>query len=98
MKKTILIFAIALIIPASSFSQVYKSEYGYIRFYSETPLENIEGISEKATGALRISDNVLVVSIPIKSFAFEKALMQEHFNENDIWKVINIKGGHLKAK
>lgn len=81
MKKTILIFAIALIIPASSFSQVYKSEYGYIRFYSETPLENIEGISEKATGALRISDNVLVVSIPIKSFAFEKALMQEHFNE-----------------
>ena len=81
MKKTILIFAVALIIPASSFSQVYKSESGYVRFYSEAPLENIEGINKKATGALRISDNILVVSIPIKSFVFEKALMQEHFNE-----------------
>lgn len=61
---------------------LYKSKNGKVKFFSEAPLENIEATTEQATSVLNASTGEVAFSIPIKSFGFEKSLMQEHFNEN----------------
>lgn len=54
----------------------------YVRFFSSTPLEDIEGISKQASSVIDTKTGAIAFKIPMKSFRFEKALMQEHFNEN----------------
>lgn len=54
----------------------------YVRFFSETPIENIEAVTNQASSILETASGDLAFRIPMKSFQFEKALMQEHFNEN----------------
>jgi len=58
------------------------SRNGSISFYSKAPLENIEAKTETAVSALDKKTGQIEFSVLIKSFGFEKALMQEHFNEN----------------
>ncbi len=55
---------------------------GQLSFYSTTPVEDIEGISNDAGCVLDISSKRIQLTVGMKSFVFEKALMQEHFNEN----------------
>lgn len=53
-----------------------------IHFFSEAPLENIEATTNKSVSAVNLSEKTVFFKVPIKAFEFEKALMQEHFNEN----------------
>src|SRR5690606_40197205 len=55
---------------------------GQIYFYGSTPLESIEAYNHAVAAALDLGSGELVFQVPIRSFIFEKALMQEHFNEN----------------
>src|SRR5690606_16173653 len=55
---------------------------GQISFFSEAPLEDISATTRKATSALDTNSNEIAFKVPIKSFEFNKRLMQEHFNEN----------------
>lgn len=55
---------------------------GHISFYSSTPVEDIEARNSSAASVLDQSTGQIQFSVDIKSFMFEKALMQEHFNEN----------------
>ena len=55
---------------------------GSISFYSKAALENIEANTKTAVSVLDKKTGQLEFSVLIKSFTFEKALMQEHFNEN----------------
>ena len=77
----VLVF-IASIAPPSNAQSLYKSKNGKIKFFSEAPLENIEATTEQATSVLNAATGEIAFAIPIKSFGFEKSLMQEHFNEN----------------
>ncbi len=63
-------------------AQVYLTRNGTIRFFSEAPLENIEAVTRQVMSALNTETGEFVFRLPIRSFAFEKALMQEHFNDN----------------
>ena len=63
-------------------AQKYMTKNGNIRFYSETPMETIEATNSQVNAALDSQTGDLVFKVLIKSFNFEKALMQEHFNEN----------------
>jgi hypothetical protein len=63
-------------------AQKYMTKNGNIKFYSETPIETIEATNNQVNAALDIQTGDLVFKVLIKSFQFEKALMQEHFNEN----------------
>jgi polyisoprenoid-binding protein YceI len=54
----------------------------YLKFYSSTPVEDIEGATNKASSVLDLATGEFVCQVLMKSFHFEKALMQEHFNEN----------------
>jgi hypothetical protein len=63
-------------------SQKYMTKNGYIGFYSHTPIEDIKADNNQVAGVLDISTGDMVFQVLIKSFRFEKALMEEHFNEN----------------
>jgi len=45
-------------------------------------MENIEAHNKQVNSAIDSKTGDFVVKVLIKSFEFEKALMQEHFNEN----------------
>ncbi len=73
----------ALILPAFTFAQDrYSTRTGEVTFHSETSMENIDAVNHKATGVVDLTTGQVQVTMLIKAFEFEKALMQEHFNEN----------------
>lgn len=81
MKKTLFILVlIALNSPV--FAQKYMSRNGRISFFSEAPLENIEAHNNQGSGVFDMETGQVAFSVLMKGFTFEKALMQEHFNEN----------------
>ncbi|MFB1004701.1 MAG: YceI family protein [Bacteroidia bacterium] len=85
--KNITITALATIaIITFAFSQhsggVYKTNTGNISFFSHTPVEDIAAENHKVKTAFSSANGKLQFSVLIKDFEFEKALMQEHFNEN----------------
>jgi hypothetical protein len=67
---------------ASSAQDRMLTRTGSISFYSKTPLENIQANTQTAVSVLDKKTGKIEFSVLIKSFTFEKALMQEHFNEN----------------
>jgi polyisoprenoid-binding protein YceI len=82
MKRNISVLIIALLVTVSAFGQNYVTKTGHIKFYSETPIETIEAHNHAVNSALNPQTGDFVFKVLIKSFEFEKALMQEHFNEN----------------
>jgi polyisoprenoid-binding protein YceI len=62
--------------------QRYIARNGYVRFFSEAPLENIEAINQEGLSIFETSSGKIAFNIPIEHFEFEKKLMQQHFNEN----------------
>lgn len=73
------IFMLGAFTPADS---IYVSRTGHIWFYSKAPLENIEAHNRQASSSLNTATGEMAFQVLIKGFEFEKALMQEHFNEN----------------
>jgi hypothetical protein len=63
-------------------AQKYFTKTGQITFFSDTPLEKIEGINKSSNCVLDIETGKVEFAALIKGFQFDKALMQEHFNEN----------------
>lgn len=55
---------------------------GSVSFFSSTPVEDIEAHSEALVALLNPETGEIAFQVPIRSFHFEKALMEEHFNEN----------------
>jgi hypothetical protein len=80
--KILLVF----LFPALSFfakaQDVYKSVAGEISFFSEAPLENIHAVNKEGRSLINTANNEVAVVVAIRGFKFEKALMEEHFNEN----------------
>ena len=82
MGKRIIPLLLLALFSASTFGQKYFTRNGYIRFFSATPMENIEAVNNQASCILDIETGEVVSKVLIQAFQFEKALMQEHFNEN----------------
>jgi polyisoprenoid-binding protein YceI len=60
----------------------YFTKSGKIEFFSNAPMEDIEAHNRTATAVLDTKTGALQFSVLMKGFEFQKALMQEHFNEN----------------
>ena len=80
--KRIVFFTIAVLLALPSGAQKYMTRNGYIGFYSHTALEDIKGDNNQVASVLDIATGGIVFQVLIKSFHFDKALMEEHFNEN----------------
>lgn len=82
MKTLKLTITLLIIFATTTYGQRYITKTGHIWFHSEAPLETIEAHNNQVNAALDIKTGALVFKVLMKSFIFEKALMQEHFNEN----------------
>jgi polyisoprenoid-binding protein YceI len=82
--KPIILLAIVLgMAPHSLTAQVrFATRNGHIAFFSATPIEDIEAHNRKVTSVWDASSGAIEFAVLIKAFEFEKARMQEHFNEN----------------
>ena len=69
-----------MILPLSA--QKYMTRNGYIGFFSHTPVEDIKADNNQVASALDTGTGEIVFQVLMKSFHFEKKLMEEHFNEN----------------
>ena len=82
MKSILTTAVIFCLLSTTLIGQRFITKNGHVWFYSEAPLETIEAHNKQTNAALDIKTGDLVFKILMKSFIFEKALMQEHFNEN----------------
>jgi hypothetical protein len=81
MKRSAFLLILVFIFLSAN-AQKYMTKNGYIGFYSHTPMEDIKGDNNQVAGVLDISTGEMVFQALIKSFHFDRALMEEHFNEN----------------
>ncbi len=80
--KTVLLLAVALLTFSfeAQAQDRYVSSKTHIKFFSTTPVEDIEANNYASVSTIDPNTGVVVFSVPIQSFEFEKAMMQEHFN------------------
>ena len=82
MKKIVCVFSLLVATTAIAFSQpVYSAKEGKASFFSKSPMEDIAAETKSVNSFINTTNGDAVFVIPITSFKFEKALMQEHFNE-----------------
>jgi len=82
MKKNTLLLLIVLFASLAANAQKYTTKTGTIKFFSDSPLEKIQGINHQVNSALDYANGNFVFRVLILGFEFEKPLMQEHFREN----------------
>lgn len=83
MQKTKLIILFCFIaLVCQSNTNIWLATNSKVRFFSVTPIEDIEAENNTAVGALNAKTGRIFFKAMMRSFKFEKALMQEHFNEN----------------
>jgi polyisoprenoid-binding protein YceI len=84
MKRLIFIVGLLTIGITPIFAQTYMTRTGKISFNASAPgsLEKVEAINNEVANILDTKTGNIVFQVPVKSFKFERELMQEHFNEN----------------
>jgi polyisoprenoid-binding protein YceI len=82
--KKLLLAALMISTTPVLYAQKYMSRTGKISFNSTAPKspEKIEAINNEVATVFDSKTGDLIFQVPVKSFKFERALMQEHFNEN----------------
>ncbi len=82
--KKIILAAFVLTVSGSAFAQKYMTRTGKVSFNATSPKspEKIEAINNEVASILDSKDGGFVFQVLVKSFKFEKELMQQHFNEN----------------
>lgn len=80
-KLLMMAFLVAPVITGAA-QGFYMTRSGKISFFSKTPLENIEAVNNEVSSIINTETGEIAFAILIKSFHFERALMEEHFNEN----------------
>ena len=82
MKRINLIVLVTFCCMQLSAQDVFMTRHGQISFFSKTPLENIDAVNNEVSSALNLQSGEIGFAVLIRSFHFERALMEEHFNEN----------------
>jgi polyisoprenoid-binding protein YceI len=84
MKKVLLTAVIMIMISFTLSAQTYKTRDGNIYF---NPNKNqsdkqYSALSKEATAIFKVDNSEVALLVPMKSFHFNNALLEEHFNEN----------------
>jgi hypothetical protein len=59
---------------------VYRSDSCAIRFFSRTPIENIEAVNHGGTSTISPPMYTAQFQVPVAEFRFENKMMEKHFN------------------
>jgi hypothetical protein len=81
MRTSLLLAALLSLMSLPISAQRFMTKTGQVSFFSSTPVENIEARTQQGNCVLDTQTGDLVFTVLLKGFQFEKALMQEHFNE-----------------
>ena len=83
MKKFIL-STVVVLMALVTVAQTYKTRDGNIYFNPNKNQGNKEyaALSKEATAVLKVESSEVALLVPMKSFHFNNALLEEHFNEN----------------
>lgn len=84
MKKSIFVILLSAGAYFSADAQKFYTKNGSISFFSKTNMENISAVNNQVMSVLVPQTGTFQFSLLVKGFHFEKALMEEHFNENYI--------------
>jgi hypothetical protein len=82
MKKTLMIAVVLILATVSNAQNIYSTKDGQISFSSQKSVESIDAVNSEVASFLNIQSGDLVFSALLKGFHFQRALMEEHFNEN----------------
>ena len=83
MQKCLFVIAALLLLAAAPASALkFFTRDAKVKFFSDAKLEKIEATNKSGTAVLDVATGKMEWKVLIKNFLFEKALMQEHFNEN----------------
>ncbi len=81
MKNTLVTLLVLVSLMARS-QDMYMTRNGKISFFSRTPMENIDATNNEVLSVVDLQKGDMAFAVLINGFRFEKALMEEHFNEN----------------
>lgn len=62
----------------------FLTKEGYVSFFSHSIVEDIKADNNQVLSIIDTTTHKVAIQLLMRSFMFEKALMQEHFNENYI--------------
>jgi len=84
MKKVLLTLSFLIGGTAATFAQTYMTRTGKVSFDASAPSspEKVVAINNEVANIMDAKSGQIIFQVPVKSFKFEKELMQEHFNEN----------------
>ena len=82
MQKRLFVLVVVALLAAPAFAQKFFTRDGKVKFHSDASVEKIEAVNKSATAVVDAATGNMEWKVLIKGFLFEKALMQEHFNEN----------------
>lgn len=82
MKNLYIILICLLLVNITNAQDRFLTKNGEITFFSSAPMEDIKADNNQVLSIIEAPSGKIAISILMKSFMFEKALMQEHFNEN----------------
>ncbi len=82
--KTLLVMTLAVLITATCSGQKFFTKNGKINFDATSPSspERVEAVNRSATCVVDTKSGAMQFVALMKGFEFERALMEEHFNEN----------------
>ena len=80
--KSIYIIIFCLSVSFVNGQEKFLTKEGEVSFFSSTHVKDIEAKNNQVLSIIDAKDGEVAIAILIKSFIFEKSLMQEHFNEN----------------
>ncbi len=83
--KRVYILVLSLLMVGNMFAQEkYLTKEGYVSFFSHSIVEDIKADNNQVVSVVDMETHKIAIQLLMRSFMFEKALMQEHFNENYI--------------
>jgi hypothetical protein len=82
MNKSIFIMGAIALCSIQCMGQKFFTRNGHLGFFSKTNMEDIKANNESVTYIMDLSTGEINISALQTNFQFEKALMQEHYNEN----------------
>ncbi len=81
-KRLLLLFITVIGITSAKAQDIWITRNGNVVFHAGTSLEDIDGTNSEVASLFNIKTGDLAFQVPIKSFHFKRALMEDHFNEN----------------
>jgi hypothetical protein len=84
MKKLFALATVLILFISVAVAQKYSTRDGYIYFNPNKNQSNKEyqAASKEATAVLKVETSEVALLVPMKTFHFNNALLEEHFNEN----------------